>query len=348
MNNNSSGSNSPEHSNLPPSWDPFHATNLPYAVYFAVLSPITVLSNLLLLATLYKDPLRCFRTPVTYFVMALASVDLVCGAFVEPGFSVYYFTVHRRNIDKSEAIAKLFEISIWTANACLNISFFQILMLTASQYIAITFPHSYKSVVTTRRVLLSLAVSSLYFVLFTLLQFTGASREAIYKIDFYLHSTTITFLIAVSNAFLFVSFRRFNKLSRSVGHNSLKVPGQQLGQSTGNRNSARPTARCTTTRFTVITLSLSGLLLFTAVPHIVAMYIKNYHYPTTPSAVLTFRIADRVCSGLMFVKVALDAFIFAWRLPKYRKALRIVFGLSSGEGGPDNTLDLSPSPSGKV
>ena len=346
MSDNSS--NSAEHPSPPAVFqDLFLATNLPYGVYFAVVAPITVLSNALLLATLYRDPLRCFRTPVTFFVMALASVDLVLGAFVEPGYSVYYFTLHRRKVDKTEAIGKMIRILLWTGNACLNFSFFQILMLTVSQFIAITFPHSYKAIVTTRRVLFSLAASSLYFILFTLLQYTGASREVIFKVDFYLHSTAITSLIAITTALLFWSFRRFNKLSRTVGHSSLNVPEQRGQRTSTHQNPTRP-MRNTTRRFTVVTLSLSALLLFTAVPHIVAMYIKQYQYPTTPSAVTTFRIADRICSGLMFVKVALDAFIFAWRLPKYRRALRIVFGLDSGDAGPTNTLDPSPSPSGKV
>lgn len=319
--------------------DPFGNTNYPYAVFFAAIVPITITSNVLLLVTLYKDPLKCFRTPVTYFVVALASVDFSLGLLVEPIFAAYYFSLHYKgSVSKTEPIFVLFQIALWTGNAGLNTSFLQVLMLTLSQFIAITFPHKYKTLVTARRVLLSIVLSTVYFVFFTLLQFISVPVAAILKMDLYMHSTAITFLIAVANAFLFVAFRRFTKLSRSIGQGSLQVRGHRQENETKQRRSTRNADR----QFTIITLSLSALLLFTAVPHILATYIKYYNYPTGSEKILTFRIVDRVCGGLMFVKVALDAFIFAWRLPKYRRALRVILKCSATEIAPENSLETLP------
>ena len=63
-------------------------TQLATGICLAILSPITITSNVLLLLTIFKDPLKCFRVPATYFIIALASVDLATGLLVEPFFIV--------------------------------------------------------------------------------------------------------------------------------------------------------------------------------------------------------------------------------------------------------------------
>ena len=42
-------------------------TQLATAVFLMILTPVTVISNVLLLVTIFKDPLKCFRSPATYF-----------------------------------------------------------------------------------------------------------------------------------------------------------------------------------------------------------------------------------------------------------------------------------------
>ena len=63
-------------------------TQLATGICLMILSPVTVISNALLLFTIFKDPLKCFRTPATYFMVALAFVDLKTGLLVAPFFSV--------------------------------------------------------------------------------------------------------------------------------------------------------------------------------------------------------------------------------------------------------------------
>ena len=64
-------------------------TQLGSAICLMILSPVTIISNVLLLLTIFKDPLKCFRTPATYFIVALALVDFTTGLCFEPFYLMY-------------------------------------------------------------------------------------------------------------------------------------------------------------------------------------------------------------------------------------------------------------------
>ena len=75
---------------------PYLITLYASAYLFSILSPITVVSNGLLLVAIYKDPFKCFRTPVTFFNVSLAIVDLLAGTIVEPSFAIFYFACYSK------------------------------------------------------------------------------------------------------------------------------------------------------------------------------------------------------------------------------------------------------------
>ena len=55
---------------------------------------------------------------------------------------------------------------------------------------------------------------------------------------------------------------------------------------------------------------------------ITAFYIYLYSSEKSNTFVLNVIIALHVSDLVLFLKVALDAYIYAWRHPKYRKAIK--------------------------
>lgn len=53
-----------------------------------ILATLTICGNLLLLITILFDPLRCLRTPTTYFIANLAFSDLLIGLLIGYGNAV--------------------------------------------------------------------------------------------------------------------------------------------------------------------------------------------------------------------------------------------------------------------
>ena len=118
-------------------------TQLGSAICLMVLSPITIISNVLLLLTIFKDPLKCFRTPATYFIVALALVDFTTGVCFEPFFLMYQikqYTTWSLKLDQPYASLAFFG-TLYTYVPVAS-SYIFVLGLTLSQYIAISFPRA--------------------------------------------------------------------------------------------------------------------------------------------------------------------------------------------------------------
>ena len=192
-------------------------TQLATGISLVILSPITVISNLLLLLTIYKDPLKCFRTPASYLIIALGCVDFTTGLVIEPLFVAYRLASYLKwSLYPGRSYESLLRIGSSISTVGLNLSFLLVLALIWSQFLAITHPQRYRSAITTRRILVFVGVSMLYFTGFTLLQFIGVPRRSLLQIDLHFHATVITILLLVGSAILLRSLRRFAKESRQM------------------------------------------------------------------------------------------------------------------------------------
>ncbi|XP_020628353.1 histamine H2 receptor-like [Orbicella faveolata] len=302
-------------------------TQFATGICLAILSPITITSNVLLLLTIFKDPLKCFRAPATYFIIALASVDLATGLLVEPFFIVYRVARYVKwSPTPGEPYNTLQQFGVCLSYVGLNASFLLVLGLILTQYIAITYPHHYRSEVTTRRVLACVGFSLVYFTGFILLQFVGVVQVILFQVDLHLHSTLITVLLILGSAMLLRSFRQFAKVSRRLGglrNLENRVEGGYAGTPRTNRICEK--------QFTIITLILSGILIVCSLPHLITVHMKFYTKQETLQEKLDLSAAITIADEMMFVKVALDAFIYAWRLTKYRRSLKLVLTCRSNQ-----------------
>ena len=309
-------------------------TQLATAICLAILSQITVTSNVLLLLTIFKDPLKCFRTPATYFIVALAVVDLTTGLFIEPFHIIYRVARYIKwSLTPGEPYYTMNQIGSCLSYVGLNSSFLLVLGLILTQFFAITYPHHYRSVVTTRRVLACVCFSLVYFTGFILLMFVGVPKTTLFQVDLHLHSTLITILLIIGSAMLLRSFRQFAKASHRIGGGRTFAGHADAGGQTCKPRSNKISER----QFTIVTLLLSGILIVCSLPHIITVHIKFYMKQKTPQERLDLSAAITIGDAMMFVKVALDAFIYAWRLTKYRRSLKIVLACRPNQVASEET-----------
>ena len=307
-------------------------TQLATGIVLTILSPVTVISNALLLFTIFKDPLKCFRTSPTYFIVALALVDLITGIFIEPFFImdrlVRYIRWSFRLV--SEPYKSLSFFGGMFSYVGLNASFLFVLGLIVSQFISITYPH--RAIVTTRRVLACAILSCVYFTGLILLEYVGVPLATLSKVDLHLHSTLITVLLISSSLLLLISFHKFEETSRRITTQNSETRYARGGHESKNRRN-----RISQRQFTIVTLILSGILIVCSIPHIVLVHLRFYMKQETLQERLDLSAFVKIGDEMMFVKVALDAFIYAWRLAKYRRSLRIVLGCNANQVSPDAT-----------
>lgn len=314
------------------------------AIYLSLLSPVTVGANSLLLASIYKDPLKCFRTPVTYFIVGLSFVDLLTGLTVEPFFAVFYFTRYFNGIANTDtSIVILRNIAAFISTIGLSSSFLIVLALSCSQFIAINFPHKYKTLITTRRVVLCIVFSFLYFTAFSLINLSKyVSKAVFYQIDLYLHATLIPILLLVSHGFVLFSFYRHSKKSQKNHSNKNDIKLETKENTSMLKSKSKGKTSKHQRQLTIVTLMLSAVLLLCSLPHIIVFYLFLYRYskPHSFEEEIAINIALRISDDVLFLKVLLDPFIYCWRLPKYRNALkRTLLCLGSKQRGTSNTRD---------
>jgi hypothetical protein len=260
-------------------------------------------------------------------------VDLTTGLLVEP-----FLTMHRvaRYVKWSrtpgEPYHNLLQFGSWLSYLGLNASFLLVLGLILTQFIAITYPHHSRSVVKTRRVLACVGFSLLYFTGFILLQFIGVAKAVLFQVDLHLHSTLITILLILGSAMLLRSYRQFAKESRRLG-GGRNVDNRVEGGYTGKPR----TNRINEKQFTIVTLILSGILIVCSLPHIITLHIKFYTKQETLQESPDLSAAITIADEMMFVKVALDAFIYAWRLTKYRRSLKLVLTCRTNQVASETT-----------
>ena len=295
--------------------------HLTSAVCLSALSVTTVTSNLLLLVAIWKDPLKCFTAPTTSFIVVISLADLLTALTTEPFFAVYYFVVYFQGIEAvSSVLDKLFAAGIIISTVAISYSFLIVLALSWSQYVAMKCPHSFKRIVTQRNSLIVILLSLIYLMCFTSLQFTGMDKVLFFKLSLAINTTFLSVNLMVILLLLNIEFRRHLRRGRSF-----EVPAgspSSAPNSVPKRKSRRENLQ---QQFTAVAMYLAAILLLSALPHVITAQVFLYSSNLSPPAIQNFQIALQISDLLLFLKVCLDTFVYAWRLPTYRRTIKILF-----------------------
>ena len=294
--------------------------HLASAICLSVLSVTTVTSNFLLLVAIWKDPLKCFTAPTTSFIVVISLADLLTALTTEPFFAVYYFMVYFQGVEEiTSALSNLFTAGSIISTVAISYSFLIVLALSWSQYVALKCPHNFKRIVTKRNALIFILLSLLYLLCFTSLQFTGMDQHFFLKLSLAVNTTFLSVNLMVVLLLLNIEFRRHVKRGRAF-----EVP---LDISSPNARPKRKSRRENLQQqFTTVTMYLAAILLLSALPHVITAQIFLYSSrDLSPQAVQSFQIALQISDLLLFLKVCLDTFVYAWRLPIYRRTIKMLF-----------------------
>lgn len=287
--------------------------------FLAVICPLTVLANVLLLVAIYKDSFNTFRTPTACFLVGLAITDLITGLVPEPMVTSCYFIHYHNHPAMITRCPKIFHIAGIVAAITMNSSFLIVMAFTFAQYVAVAFPFKYKRLISVRKTLLCVAFIWLYSTLFELSQAMGVPKEVLEKIDLHLHSTFSLLFTIITYVLLQMAFRKqmaersatlhtTNTASMSTGA-MLESPRKQKRKPIVERNFVR------------LNLLLIVILLICSQPSAILWYIYLYAGESTRNSQTLF-VVRVITDNTLYLKFLLDPFVFAWRLPKYRKALK--------------------------
>lgn len=284
-------------------------------VYLSIIAVLTIIGNGLLLLAIMKDPFKSFRTPTTLFVVSLAVADFLTGAVVEPLTAYIYIGVYLKfhlNPEKQKAFNNCQNFTSRFSFVTMNASFLILLALTFCQYVAISFPHKHRSVVNHRNVMIVLIVITIYSVLFSLLPEYNVSLRLKLEIDVLLNTNAIALVLLLSYGLLYRAY--YLHLSRV--------------SSLDENEAARARRKEQEREFTTVNLLLVTFFLVFTLPSIILWNLTLYKYYDTrslpPDQQLRLSLARALIFDVFVMKFALDPCIYAWRLSKYRQAIKKV------------------------
>lgn len=267
-----------------------------------------VIANGLLLFAMIKDPLKCFRTPTSYFIGNLASHDIffLCLTAELTTMSFVQLCIRRMNFFDVR-----FKISVSLVQQGYFLSFPSILSVALERYLAIAFPLWHKVHVTPH--LCGIWIAGLWFFVVAYysitagLLFSGMGNTVILlgKICF------TTLMLATPLVYLagFFSIRR-QRLRLKDGHPSSEVARQAAKARLKTEN-----------RFLSSICIINCCLLSTSLPLLI-MYLDGI------SKSRSCRTTETVCNLINFLfllNFVINPFFYTWRFPKYRKTFLTLY-----------------------
>jgi len=270
-----------------------------------ILATLTICGNLLLLITILFDPLRCLRTPTTYFIANLAFSDLLIGLLIGYGNAVDEYLQYA-----DEGEPRWIAIVINNGGGATLVSgIWTVIALALDRYVAVTDPLHYSERVTTRRVVLYILLSWLLaMVLPVPYLFAGQFWPIVLLFFSHTHFTIPVFLLLV------VYFRIFRSLSRRrLGLLRLTASISTMTL----RHTLESEKKMTSTSLVILILFCASFL-----PFYVKIQIINFCKCLDSKTYITFSFVVHI---FLYLSSLIDPFMYAWRVPKFRRSLRECF-----------------------
>ncbi|XP_067038082.1 adenosine receptor A2a-like [Acropora muricata] len=279
------------------------------AVFGFIFAVAIIAGNSMLLYTIYKDPHKSLRTAPGFLIVNLSIADLLLGVFTVSVVGV-------RDVYRSQQLSmpflRIFRAVIHTVSATtLLVSSYTITAMSATCYVAINQPMEYKTIITTKRIKIYIAVLWVMSFATCALPVIGLSEETYIMIYLHTHATFPAILLTVIYVKVFRAVARRTREFQQSGYN--KMVAKSLER---ERN------------MTVAVITILALFYITYMPQYITLHLFYFCNPCQRS--VTFHEIDVALSRLLFLNSAINPFVYCWRVPKYRQALKDCWKICRG------------------
>lgn len=278
---------------------------LSLAIFGFTLSAVTVVANFILLATTCKDPQRTLRTPPCLLIANLSVSDFLVGLCVVSlvAFRDVYRSLHQQ-VPLPREVRTFASYVLCTT---LFVSSATMVALSATCFVAINNPIEYKTKITKKRIYKFVASIWVISLLMCFLPATNISEKTYKLVYIHTHISLPAILLTV------IYVKGFHALARRT--RELQANGQ-----VSIENNRRALARERNMAVTV--LIILAMFFLTYLPQFIMIHLVYFCDSCEISdESIIFHEIDVVSSRFVFLNSAINPFIYAWRMPKYRRAL---------------------------
>ena len=283
---------------------------LSQAILSFLVSTPAVVTNVILLVTVFRDPGRnqpLWGSPVTLLVVTLAVCDLLTGAI--PCYCSLYYNIAILTGQPKQELSGL--RTGWTVPTVVTniVSSCTIAAMSLDRLFAVSSSHQYAARVTKAKIRVFIAAAWIYSLLFSSLGRMGVSVTVVVILYCHIHVSVPLVILPVVYWKTYRALRLHNNQVRNLADGREQIDLVH-----------RRRERKMVSAFLLVLISFY----LTFVPQ----YIAQNIYLLSPSLAETprFRFFLYASNKFVFLNCTLNPFIYAWRVPKYKRAFMAVFG----------------------
>ena len=268
----------------------------------------TVIGNVLVCLAIVRDPFRNMKTPFHHFLLSLSGTDLLVGLLLDPTMIFVLIREARGTLNEGD-ILWAFQMLHMLYFILGTASVLTLAALTADKYVSVTSPVKYKTKITSKRATVTSVFIWLMALGFSLLYF---------KLGFFLYSFIFA-NTAVFSTFFILLFAHISIL-RHLRQRSNYWRDRRTVENTilEKRESVKKIKNIKKERKVAKALSIV-LLTFLAsfLPACVIIYLLNFCLSC--NCLLVHWLRD-IQVLIVSLNSAVNPYLYAWRLPQFRKA----------------------------
>ena len=282
-----------------------------FSVFLAIL---TIPGNFLVCLAIIKDPFRNLKTPFNYFLLSLAGTDLLVGAIMDPVSVAFHIN---EALQLNVVDIKVPHIVYFVLSTA---SILTLAALTVDRYTAVASPVKYKTMITSKR---AIVTSVLIWIVALGFSFVYFSIGFIFYAFIFANT-------AVFSTFMVLLFVHVGILKR-LRERSKYWQDRRAGEYTENdkqenRSNVIKTEKESRAAKALMIVLLAFLASFT--PACVMIYLINFC--SSCSCLVIHWLRDLQFS-LVLCNSAVNPYLYAWRFPQFKRAFYKLLNLELRE-----------------
>ena len=281
------------------------------AILSIVFSTSALLSNVFLMITVCRNTnlnQRIWQTHATYFVVNLSICDLLAG--LVPGYGGLFYNISILRGQTRESLVGLQSLIVAAAVMTNIVSSCTIVLMSYDRWLAVSSPLHYKARVTKAKIKAAIASTWIYSLIFSSLPFLGVAISLFTLLYCHLHVSVPLIILPVL----------YWKTQRALRHHNNQV--QDVADDNGRREMDKAHRNRERKMVSAFLLILVFFYLSFG-PQFIAQNVLVF----CPDAINqeSFSFFLYASNKFLLVNCCLNPFIYAWRIPTYRRAFREIF-----------------------
>ena len=281
------------------------------AILSIVFATSALLSNFFLMITVCRNTnlnQRIWQTHATYFVVNLSICDLLAG--LVPGYGGLFYNISILRGQTRESLVGLQSLIVAAAVMTNIVSSCTIVLMSYDRWLAVSSPLHYKARVTKAKIKAALASTWIYSLIFSSLPFLGVALSLFSLLYCHLHVSVPLIILPVLYWKTLRALRQHNNQVQDVADDNGR---RQMDEAHRNRERKMVSAFLLILVFFYLSFG----------PQFIAQNVLVFYPDAINQGSFSFFLY--ASNKFLLVNCFLNPFIYAWRIPTYRRAFREIF-----------------------